>query len=34
MPHIVHAVKSKATLGEIADGLRAVFGEYQENVFI
>jgi len=34
MPHIVHAVKSKATLGEVADSLRAVFGEYQENVVI
>lgn len=34
MPHIVHAVKSDASLGEIADGLRAVFGEYQEQVVI
>ncbi len=34
MPHIVHAVKSDATLGEIADGLRTVFGEYQEQVVI
>jgi methylmalonyl-CoA mutase N-terminal domain/subunit len=34
MPHIVRAVKSEATLGEIADGLRAVFGEYQEQVVI
>ena len=34
MPHIVHAVKSEATLGEIADALREVFGVYQENVVI
>jgi methylmalonyl-CoA mutase N-terminal domain/subunit len=29
MPHIVTAVENKATLGEIADVMRAVFGEYQ-----
>ena len=29
MPHIVHAVKHYATLGEIADILRSEFGEYQ-----
>ena len=34
MPKIVDAVKADATLGEIADGLRAVFGEYQERVII
>ncbi|HJQ69730.1 MAG TPA: methylmalonyl-CoA mutase family protein [Blastocatellia bacterium] len=28
MPHIIHAVESYATLGEISDRLRAVFGEY------
>jgi len=28
MPHIVRAVESYATLGEISDRLRAVFGEY------
>lgn len=28
MPHILHAVESYATLGEIADALRDVFGEY------
>ena len=28
MPHIIHAVKSHATLGEISDSLRDVFGEY------
>jgi methylmalonyl-CoA mutase N-terminal domain/subunit len=34
MPHIVRAVKSEASLGEIADVLRVVFGEYQEQVVI
>ncbi len=34
MPHIVRAVKSDATLGEIADALRSVYGEYQEQVVI
>ena len=34
MPHIVRAVKVDTTLGEIADSLREVFGEYQENVVI
>jgi methylmalonyl-CoA mutase N-terminal domain/subunit len=34
MPHIVHAVREEATLGEIADSLRQVFGVYQENVVI
>jgi len=28
MPHIVRAVEAHATLGEISDRLRAVFGEY------
>jgi methylmalonyl-CoA mutase N-terminal domain/subunit len=28
MPHIVHAVESLATLGEISDAMRQVFGEY------
>ena len=32
MPHILHAVKRKATLGEISDTLRAVFGQYVEHV--
>ena len=32
MPHILHAVKSRVTLGEISDTLRGVFGEYVENV--
>ena len=34
MPKIIHAVKVDATLGEIADGLRSVYGEYQERVII
>lgn len=29
MPHILNAVESYATLGEIADTMRGVFGEYQ-----
>ncbi len=29
MPHIVEAVKAHATLGEVCDVLREVFGEYQ-----
>jgi methylmalonyl-CoA mutase N-terminal domain/subunit len=34
MPRILHAVESRCTLGEIADALRAVFGEYRERVVI
>jgi methylmalonyl-CoA mutase N-terminal domain/subunit len=30
-PHIVDAVKSYVTVGEISDTLRAVFGEYEER---
>ena len=30
MPHIVEAVKTYATLGEICNVLREVFGEYQQ----
>jgi methylmalonyl-CoA mutase N-terminal domain/subunit len=29
MPHIIAAVEAYATLGEISDRLRAVFGEYK-----
>lgn len=29
MPHLVHAAENYVTLGEIADTLRGVFGEYQ-----
>jgi len=32
MPHILAAVESLATVGEIADTLRRVFGEYRETV--
>jgi methylmalonyl-CoA mutase N-terminal domain/subunit len=34
MPHILRAVESEATVGEIADALRQVFGEYRESVVI
>jgi methylmalonyl-CoA mutase N-terminal domain/subunit len=34
MPHIITAVESYATVGEISDALRRVFGEYQETVVI
>jgi methylmalonyl-CoA mutase N-terminal domain/subunit len=31
MPHIVSAVKARATVGEIANALREVFGEHGRN---
>jgi len=34
MPRIVAAVESYATVGEIADTMRAVFGEYRESVVV
>ena len=34
MPHIIHAVESYATVGEISDAMRRVFGEYQETVVL
>ena len=34
MPLIVRAVESDCTVGEIADTLRAVFGEYRESVVV
>jgi len=34
MPYIVNAVEALATVGEIADTLRAVFGEYRESVTV
>ena len=34
MPHIISAVESYATVGEISDVLRRVFGEHQETVVI
>jgi methylmalonyl-CoA mutase, N-terminal domain len=33
MPHIVHAVEQYATLGEISDRLRVVFGEYTGETY-
>ncbi|MDP2307079.1 MAG: methylmalonyl-CoA mutase family protein [Pseudomonadota bacterium] len=34
LPHILTAIEARATLGEVADSLRAVFGEYQESVIL
>jgi methylmalonyl-CoA mutase N-terminal domain/subunit len=34
MPHIIHAVENYATVGEISDTLRKVFGEYKEAVVV
>jgi methylmalonyl-CoA mutase N-terminal domain/subunit len=34
MPHIIHAVESYCTVGEIADAMRRLFGEYQETVVV
>jgi methylmalonyl-CoA mutase, N-terminal domain len=34
MPHIVNAVEAYATVGEISDAMRKVFGEYKEAVVI
>jgi methylmalonyl-CoA mutase N-terminal domain/subunit len=34
MPRIVAAVKAEATVGEICDSLRTVFGEYQEHLVL
>jgi methylmalonyl-CoA mutase N-terminal domain/subunit len=34
MPHILAAVKAYATLGEVSDALRDVFGEYRETVVL
>jgi len=34
MPHIVNAVEAFATVGEISDTMRKVFGEYKEAVVI
>jgi methylmalonyl-CoA mutase N-terminal domain/subunit len=34
MPQISHAVESYATVGEIANALRGVFGEYRETVVV
>jgi methylmalonyl-CoA mutase N-terminal domain/subunit len=34
MPRILAAVEASATVGEISDAMRRVFGEYQETVVI
>jgi methylmalonyl-CoA mutase N-terminal domain/subunit len=34
MPHILKAVKSDVSLGEVADALRGVFGKYKEKVVL
>lgn len=34
MPHILAAVEAYATVGEISDAMRRVFGEYKEAVVI
>ena len=34
MPHILAAVEANATVGEISDTMRKVFGEYREAVVI
>jgi methylmalonyl-CoA mutase N-terminal domain/subunit len=34
MPRLVEAVEASATVGEIADTLRGVFGEYRESVVV
>jgi len=34
LPKIVDAVEAHATVGEISDAMRRVFGEYQETVVI
>ncbi len=34
MPRILKAVEAKATVGEMADALRRVFGEYHESVVV
>ncbi len=34
MPYILDAVKTYATLGEICDVLREVFGEYEQSIIL
>lgn len=34
LPHILHAVKSRCSLGEVSDTLRSVFGLYRERVVV
>ena len=34
MPNILNAVRAYASVGEISNTLRSVFGEYQERVMV
>ena len=34
LTHILHAVEAHATVGEISDAMRRVFGEYRETVVV
>jgi methylmalonyl-CoA mutase N-terminal domain/subunit len=34
MPRIIAAVEANATVGEIADAMRVIFGEYRETVVL
>ena len=34
MPRILEAVETYATVGEISDAMRQVFGEYKESVVV
>ncbi|HVP55704.1 MAG TPA: methylmalonyl-CoA mutase family protein, partial [Candidatus Eisenbacteria bacterium] len=34
MPAIIEAVEASATVGEISDAMRRVYGEYKETVVI
>ena len=34
MPHILNAVRSYGSIGEICNTLREVFGEYKESVIL
>jgi methylmalonyl-CoA mutase N-terminal domain/subunit len=34
MPRILAAVEAYATVGEISDAMRSIFGEYQETVVV
>jgi methylmalonyl-CoA mutase N-terminal domain/subunit len=34
MPRILDAVKAEATVGEVCDAMRVVFGEYQERLVL
>jgi methylmalonyl-CoA mutase N-terminal domain/subunit len=34
MPHLMEAVRAYATLGEIVDVMKAVFGKYEEPTWI